>query len=551
MKAACDSGGPRRLRFAAPAPYALMVAVLFLGLFNMRFWQEAAAVFRHGAADLLFLLSLFVLLALLFTMALLLLPGNRLLHVGSGMLFPLAAMAAYTADSFGLAVDEDMVRSLALASQAEARSLLGPRLLFYALGLGVLPLFVVGACRLRPLGFYRQLRHRLLFCGGALALSALLVIPFASRYEALLRSHQHLHYLLVPAAALQGAAQFAAASLEQFGEDAPAGMAHLVRRAPAAPGGKPLLVFLVVGETARHASFQLGGYARPTNPLLSGIGNLYYFSGFEACGTSTAVSLPCMFSALGRERFSLSRARRSPNALELLAGAGIRVQWRSNNSGSASVSARLPVIDFTTLRPPGWCSADSCLDEVLLTGLEQELAAAGGDTLIAFHQMGSHGPGYFRRYPPGAETFTPACQSNELGRCSRDEIRNAYDNSIVYTDHVLAAQIAMLAAASDRFDTALLYVSDHGESLGENRVYLHGAPFASAPAEQKRVPFMLWMSEGYRQRMGVDGPCLRRQLGRRFSHDNVYHTLLGAMGARSERYRGEMDVLAACRADGG
>ncbi|WP_249222965.1 sulfatase-like hydrolase/transferase [Noviherbaspirillum sp. L7-7A] len=554
MKPVRVARAPCRLHFASPVWYALLVSAMYLALLNQRFWREAVALcWRGNAGDLPFLVALFLLLLSGFSLALLLLPGRRLMHVASGVLFPLGAMAAYTADSYGLAVDADMVRSLAHATRGEAGALLGPRLLLYALLLGVLPMFVVGSSRIAPLPLRQHLRHRLLFCGAALALAALLMSAFAARFNVLLRSHAP--YLLVPAAALQGAARYVASDLASWrpdGQARQAAPADAPQRLPSSRGSRPLVVLLVVGETARHASFQLGGYARPTNPLLSAMPGVYYFSNVTSCGTTTAVSLPCMFSPLGRDRFTVAGARAVPNALEQLAAAGVRVAWRANNAGSSVISARLPTVTYPAQRPgpgapPALCDAASCLDEAMLAGLEQALAQVDRDSLFGFHQMGSHGPDYFRRYPAAAQRFSPACRRQELTDCSVEEIRNAYDNTIVYTDRFLAAQIALLESRSDRLDSALLYLSDHGESLGEQGVFLHGAPYAAAPQEQKRIPLLLWMSDGYQRRMGMDGRCLTRQLDQPFSHDNVYHTLLGMMATSDRHYRTDMDLLAGCR----
>lgn len=557
MKPVRLAWAPCRLHFASPVWYALLVSAMYLALLNRRFWREAVTLcWRGDAADLPFLIALFLLLLMGFSLALLLIPGRRLMQVASGVLFPLGAMAAYTADSYGLSVDADMVRSLAHATRGEAGALLGPRLLLYALLLGVLPLFVVGSSRIAPLPLRQHLRHRLLFCGAALALAALLAAAFAPRFQLLLRSHAS--YLLVPAAALQGAARYAASDLASWRPDgqvpqaAQAAQSDLPRRLPPAPGSRPLVVFLVVGETARHASFQLGGYGRPTNALLSAMPRVHYFSNVTSCGTTTAVSLPCMFSPLGRARFTVAGARAVPNALEQLAAAGVRVSWRANNAGSAGISARLPKVAFPAQRPESGPEANgydaaACLDEALLAGLDQALARVDRDSLFGFHQMGSHGPDYFRRYPATAQQFSPACRRQELADCSLEEIRNAYDNTIAYTDRFLAAQIRLLESRSDRFDSALLYVSDHGESLGEQGVFLHGAPYAAAPPEQTRIPLVLWMSEGYQRRMGVDAPCLARQVGQPFSHDNLYHTLLGMMATRDRQYRAGLDLLAGCR----
>ena len=240
MKPVRLTTAPCRLHFASPVWYALLVSSMYLVLLNHRFWREALALcWRGNAADLPFLLALFLLLLMGFSLALLLIPGRRPMHVASGALFPLGAMAAYTADSYGLAVDADMVRSLAHATGGEAGALLGPRLLLYALLLGVLPLFVVGSSRITPLPLRQHLRHRLLFCGAALALGAVLAAPFAARF----RGAAALRCAL-PAGAGGGAAGHGA--LRRFrpgllaaGRTGLPGCAGLPAAAPAARAGKP------------------------------------------------------------------------------------------------------------------------------------------------------------------------------------------------------------------------------------------------------------------------------------------------------------------------
>jgi lipid A ethanolaminephosphotransferase len=535
------------LHFRSPVTYCLTIAGFFLATFNLRFWQETAALFWQGRlADLLFLLWLMLALLFGYAAALLLVPGRALLKIAVVVLFPVCAMASFCADSFGLAIDQEMIRSLMETDRREAAGLFSPSLLLYAVGLGILPLFLVGRASMAAMSLRRHLWHRAVFLSCGMALLAPAWHAFSAQLEAMQR-HVHLRYLSVPGAAVDGATRFAVAALTGGPADRVAEPGGAPYRTGQSAGAKPLLMFLVVGETARHANFQLGGYARPTNPRLSRIEPLYYFSHVVSCGTTTAISLPCMFSHLGREDFRLGESRRHANVLDTLAGAGINVEWRDNNAGSKGVSARIKTIEFRQRDSASLCNAESCLDEILLLGLEQQLTHVTGDTLIAFHQMGSHGPAYYKRYPEASATFAPACRTNEPAGCSAEEVRNAYDNTIAYTDRMLAEKIALLERLSDRFDTLLIYVSDHGESLGENGILLHGAPYALAPEEQKRIPFILWMSTGYRERFGMDAACMKRQTAKSYSHDNLYHTLQGAMATRNMLYRAGLDMLASCR----
>lgn len=163
---------------------------------------------------------------------------------------------------------------------------------------------------------------------------------------------------------------------------------------------------------------------------------------------------------------------------------------------------------------------------------------------------GSHGPSYFKRYPLAFERFSPVCDNNQLDRCDRQSIVNAYDNSLSYTDYVLGQTIDLLKRNSQRFDTGMLYVSDHGESLGENGLYLHGLPYAMAPREQTHIPMLLWLSDGLARSAALDAGCLRQQSGRTLSHDNLFHSMLGLMKVQTSAYRADLDLFRACQPAG-
>jgi lipid A ethanolaminephosphotransferase len=219
----------------------------------------------------------------------------------------------------------------------------------------------------------------------------------------------------------------------------------------------------------------------------------------------------------------------------------VSVEWRENNSGCKHVCARVRQVDFAG-------EGQSHFDAAMTEGLRDELRSAAKDTLVIFHQAGSHGPAYSERYPHSFETFTPVCRGADLGHCERASVVNAYDNTIVYTDHVLAQDIELLKSLAAEYDSLLLYVSDHGESLGENGLYLHAAPYFIAPDEQTHVPLVMWMSDGYLARSQLDTACVRARAAQPASHDDVYHTVLGALGLHSDVYRRDRDLLAACRA---
>jgi lipid A ethanolaminephosphotransferase len=307
--------------------------------------------------------------------------------------------------------------------------------------------------------------------------------------------------------------------------------------------GKKTITILVLGETARAENFSLNGYFRDTNPMLRKE-EVINFSNFYACGTSTAVSLPCMFSHLGQKKYKESKAKRSENILDVLSHAGIRVLWRDNNSGCKGVCSRIEFEKMDNLKNKGLCSDSECYDEIMIQGLQSYVDSLDQDAFIVLHQKGSHGPAYYLRYPDSFKIYEPVCNSSQLDKCPRQEIINAYDNSILYTDYFLSLVIDFLKKNSDTFYTAMIYVSDHGESLGENNIYLHGLPYQFAPDEQKRVPFILWFSKGFEENYGIDRAHLESIGASRHSHDNLFDSVLGLLDIQTKEYDPQQDIFA-------
>jgi len=264
------------------------------------------------------------------------------------------------------------------------------------------------------------------------------------------------------------------------------------------------------------------------------------------------VSVPCMFSPFGRADYDERRIRNSEGLLDVLVRAGYAVKWLDNQSGCKGV-CRGAGIEYRKIDPksaPDLCSGDECHDGVLVRGLHAALADVHSNTVIVLHMMGNHGPAYFRRYPPEYRRFVPDCATAELRNCSREEVVNAYDNAILYTDHVLAGVVQTLAQQSS-VDTAMIYVSDHGESLGENGLYLHGLPYSIAPATQTHVPMITWLSPGFSADSAVDRRCLQDEAGNKLSHDNLFHSVLGLLDVQTSVYKPERDIFEACRGTAG
>ncbi len=444
-----------------------------------------------------------------------------------------SSQAAYYMSQYGVVIDVDMLDNALQTNPAEFWGLVTPSLVIRTLLLGILPAWLVLRSGVRPVAFWPALKSRLLLIAASLGAAALLVAPMTASYASFIREHKQVRLYVSPLYFSYSVARYA--NTRWFPK---APLPHLavaadLKERPGRVGNA--LVVLVVGETARADRFSLNGYARETNPELRRQ-RVVSFTQASSCGTSTALSVPCMFSVLGRQHYSAEEARRRDNALDVLARSGVRVLWRDNNSDSKGVADRVPYESFRSPKRNRVCDPE-CRDVGMLDGLNEFIRAnQGHDILIVLHQMGSHGPEYYKRYPAAFEKFRPVCQTGELQNCSKAEIDNAYDNTILYTDHFLSRVIDSLKPYDGSHQTAMLYVSDHGESLGENKMYLHGAPYAFAPDAQTRIPVVLWLGEHFDY--PFEAALRHRDLP--ISHDDLFCSLLLAFGretAQCERMR--------------
>lgn len=455
-----------------------------------------------------------------------------------------AAVLMYFTTEYRVYFDPTMVRNVVETDAKESAELIQWRMAPYVLLCGVLPIALLCWVRVRREPWRRALARRLAVLLVALLVAATGAWVAMGELVPLFREHKEIRYLATPTnffySLLRIAtheARSATREREAVGVDA--------ARLPRAPGSRPRVVILALGETVRAANWGLSGYARQTTPELAARGAIN-FSDAESCGTSTEVSVPCMFSALGRHDYDEERIRNSDSVLHVLARSGIDVEWRDNQSGCKGVCVGLPYESFADRSTEGLCADGRCFDEILLDGLAQRIAASPGDVAIVLHLLGNHGPAYYQRYPPAFRRFTPTCDTTDVGDCSREALVNTYDNAILYTDHVLGLTIDLLAGVTTH-DAALIYVSDHGESLGERNLYLHGLPRAIAPSEQTHVPLVAWFAPGMPKALGLDLDCLGRRAAEPASHDNLFHTTLGLFGVGTVAYDPSYDLTAGCR----
>lgn len=528
-----------------PETVLVLVAAALALPYNLVLWGKiVAAAPPSGVYAVVFLAATFCLLTALFALALLLLPLRWLGRPLLSLLLPLAALAAYFMHAYGVAIDDRMIMNVFETDRAEALQLMSVVLLVYFLLLGVLPVVWLWKVPLRRQRWAPALRARLLALGAALAVIALVAGGFYQSYASLLRNHRDLRFYIVPNNLVNGFRHYV---IEDAGVEGPlqvvGGDAH---QRPRAAGRKPVVVVLVIGETARADHLSLNGYPRPTTPKLAQVKGLVNFSAAHSCGTETAVSLPCMVSNLGQDDYSPAKAAARENLMDVVRRAGPDVVWVENQSGCKRACDRVQRVYTRDLKLPQYCQDGECHDEILIEALRRQLASVQRDTLMVLHQMGSHGPAYYLRYPvPAFEAFTPVCKTNVLDQCTPEQIINTYDNTIHYTDHVLAGLIDTLRADA-AVDSAFVYLSDHGESLGEYGLYLHGAPRMLAPSQQTHIPMVAWFSDGYLAASGLRSSCVARRSGDPVSHDNLFHSVLGLLAVATRDYRRDLDLFSPC-----
>jgi lipid A ethanolaminephosphotransferase len=527
------------------SPFLLnaLVATYLLALCNTTFWGHLFRIFDgRTVSGLVFAGAVWALMMLVISV----LAVRRAQKPVLVALLITAGVTSYYVEVLGVVVDREMIQNAMTTTFAESKHLITLHFVGHVALYGVIPAALVLWVRIRR----ATLGRAIVGYAGVGVLSAALMTGLLftnlKAYSTVLRADKELMGSVQPLAPMSGALRYAKMMLKSTqivlqptGTDA--GPGPILAKAD-----KPVLMVIVAGETGRAQNWSLGGYERKTNAELPKR-DIVYYPNATSCGTATATSLPCMFSPLTQAEYSYEAGLSNENLLDVLLHAGFDVEWWDNNTGDKNIGDRLPVRPHMMTAEDGaeFCLPE-CVDGIFLRRLRDKADTITSNTVIVLHQIGSHGPSYWLRYPADRELFAPACKTPELTDCTTEEIVNAYDNTIAYTDYFLA-QVIDLLDASDRVIPAMYYVSDHGESLGEGGLYLHGTPNFMAPEYQTHVPMVIWMSERFRASLEIDPDCLTANASASVSHDNMFSTVLGMVDVTTEARDPALDLAGACR----
>ncbi|OPC25789.1 phosphoethanolamine transferase [Elizabethkingia meningoseptica] len=495
--------------------FSLLISFLNFLLFHFPFFRFVVNNVDYktfNGVSIIISLIILMLVANFFTFYLILFLsriGGKVLLV---LFFIINSIAIYFINTYSVIIDESMIGNILNTNYEESSSFFSFKLILYLLLLGILPgIYIIKAKIIKE-------KPKKFFITSSLTLLFMIILAFAnaSNWLWIDKNSKTLGGLAMPWSYSVNISLFYIHQSKKNEKEI------LLPKATIKDNQKSVMI-LVIGESARSQNFSLYGYGKNTNPLLSKIPNLHSYKA-TSCATYTTAGVKCILEH-----------KNTDDLYEILPNYlyrnNVDVIWKTTNWGQPPVHIK-NYQNKETLESR--CKGENCqYDEVLLNGLKEEILASKKDKiLIVLHTSTSHGPTYSKKYPPKFEVFKPVCNSVELGKCSKEELINAYDNTIVYTDYILSSIIEDLKELKG-YNSAMLYVSDHGESLGEKNLYMHGVPISIAPKEQYEIPFIVWTSDGSKQ----------LKPNNTLSQNHVFHSVLNFLGVQSPAYDEKMNIF--------
>ena len=513
----------------------LLASVFFVLFDNYPLFSNALIAYPPNGTNILYLLSVAVMLGAVINLFFTLFASRYTTKPLLILTLLISSFTTYFMNTYNVVIDDSMIRNTLQTDLHESLDLISLKMMLYFLFLGVFPAWFVYKAEIIYSDTKTELKNKLKSIILSLLIVAVIVVTFGKFYASFFREHKVLRFYSNPTYWIY--------SIGWYVQDTLKNKNHALKRigldAKIEDNTTRKILFMVVGEAARADHFSLNGYKRETNPKLS-TEELINYKKMYSCGTSTAYSVPCMFSIYTRSSYSYQKAKYTENVLDVLKHTGkVAILWRDNNSDSKGVALRVAYEDYKTPKNNPVCDTE-CRDIGMLDGLEKFIEKnSDKHILIILHQMGNHGPAYYKRYTKEYEKFKPVCRTNQLEQCSKQSIANAYDNALLYTDNFLD-NVIELARHYKNADTAVLYMSDHGESLGENGIYLHGLPYFIAPDAQKHIGAFLWLNDAFKR--DLDLTQIKSKEKKKLSHDYLFHTLLGLFEVKTKVYDPSLDL---------
>nr|WP_174505356.1 phosphoethanolamine--lipid A transferase [Acinetobacter sp. Marseille-Q1620] len=513
------------------------------------FYQIQKLTSYHGIKANLFLISTVLVLVAMYNVVIQILGWKWTAKVIGIILVLIGGFSSYFVNSLGVVISPDQIQNMMQTDEAEVSDLISLKFFFWISGFVILPIAFLLWVKIKPEPISRMLLNKVVSIVLSVIILGGLLFVYYGNYAPIFRENRTLKGMISPLNSTSSLMSYYRKKapkedlpLVTYGQDA------TLRKIP---NQLPKLMVLVVGETARAESFSLNGYAKNTNPLLAKQEGLINFTQASSCGTSTAVSVPCMFSGMQRKDYDENLAHHREGLLDIAKRAGYKVTWIDNNSGCKGACNRIELYKMPESIKQKWCSDGECLDAVLVDGLKDYLGKIPENDqtprLIVLHQVGSHGPAYYKRTTAEFSPFKPTCDTNAIQDCAGNALINSYDNSIVYTDHNLN-QVIEILKANKKYQTGFWYLSDHGESTGEKGMYLHGAPYAIAPSQQTHIPMLMWFSPAWKKVASEQVNCLASQSKNEVSQDNLFPSLLSMLDIKTKTIDPKIDLLEKCKA---
>ena len=507
-----------------------LISIFFTAFYNFSFFENVINIYNLKGFGIIYFISL-IIVQIAFTTLFFTIFASKITTKPMLILtLFISSFSAYFMDTYHIVIDDNMIRNTLQTNLSESSDLFSFKLVVYVLLLGILPSYIVYKIEIDYENIKYELGIKIKYILISASIIGIILFSFSKFYTSFFREHKSLRYHVNPTFWLYNINHYIIKTysdrvieLKKIGEDAKISIEKNQKRK---------IMILVVGEATRADRFSLNGYEKETNPLLKNE-DIINFTNMYSCGTSTAESVPCMFSVFGRESYDYKKGISTENVIDVLNKTNeVNILWRDNNSDSKGVALRVDFEDYRTSKTNTICD-EECRDEGMIVGLDKYIEQhKNKNILIVLHQMGNHGPAYYKRYVKEFEKFAPICKTNQIEDCSKDEVSNAYDNAVLYTDYFLSKVINFLKPYSQNFETSMFYVSDHGESLGENGLYLHGMPYFIAPEAQKHVASVMWLGNGKKE-----------NIKKEYSQDNLFHTLLGFFNVKTSVYKEDMDIL--------